>query len=598
VGLPGTIRTAGLFNLLLAAAIVWLLRRDQHGGLGSLEARPRNAGAVTVARLFLLAAFVTGFASFIYEIAWIRMLSLVLGSATHSFELMLSAFIGGLAIGGLWIRRRIDTVSDPVRFAAFVQLAMGVLAVVSIPVYGESFSWMAQMVRQLPPTDTGYALFTIGSHSIAMAIMLPTTVLAGMTLPLFTHVMLKQGSGEAAIGQVYAANTIGAIGGVLFALHLGLPLLGLEHLLGAGAMLDVCLGIALLSFSSGLRKLKVILVCSSLAIGTIALVLSYAEVGPKLLASGVFRYGQPSLPEDSMVTFLRHGKTATVSVAEYTGGYLVIATNGKPDASIRISPLGSLGVDEGTMLLLAAVPLAYMPDARRVANIGFGSGLTAHTLLADPDVERLDTIEIEPAMVEGARQAYRRVARAYDDPRSHIHFEDAKTFFSISHEPYDVIVSEPSNPWVSGVSSLFSAEFYARVRARLADDGVFAQWVQFYEFNDELVFSILKAFAKNFSDFVVYNVGPNDGLIVGRKSGSLGGPDLESLFHGRLGEELRRGGVLDANNIRNRGIVEKAKLQAWLQASAAPPNSDYYPYVDQHAAEARFKQQIAASFGR
>ncbi len=116
------------------------------------------------------------------------------------------------------------------------------------------------------------------------------------------------------------------------------------------------------------------------------------------------------------------------------------------------------------MLLAAALPLSMHPNPKRVANIGFGSGLTAHMLLNSPLVERLDTIEIEPFIVEAARQGFGpRIGNVFDDPRSHIIYEDAKTFFASAREPYDLIVSEPSNPWVSGVATLFSDEFYGRI---------------------------------------------------------------------------------------------------------------------------------------
>ena len=200
-----------------------------------------------LARRFLIAAFITGAASFIYEIGWIRMLSLVLGSTTHSFELMLSAFITGLAFGGLWIRRRIDSIGTPVRFSGYVQIIMGMLALLTLPVYAHTFEWMEWLLSALDNTDAGFAAYNFASHAIALAVMLPTTFMAGMTLPLFTYVLLKRGDGERSIGRIYAANTLGAIVGVLFAVHLGMPFLGLKYLIVIGALLDLGLGLYLLS---------------------------------------------------------------------------------------------------------------------------------------------------------------------------------------------------------------------------------------------------------------------------------------------------------------------------------------------------------------
>src|SRR5215213_7076643 len=152
VGLPGTLHTAGGLNLLIAFT-VWVLGRSlQHAPVAgdSLEER---------ARLFLAIAFFTGLASFVYEIVWIRMLSLVLGASTHSFELMLATFIFGLALGGLAVRRRVDRAAVPERLLGWVQIAMGLLALMTLPVYDLTFGLMEALMKGLARTDTGYVLF-------------------------------------------------------------------------------------------------------------------------------------------------------------------------------------------------------------------------------------------------------------------------------------------------------------------------------------------------------------------------------------------------------------------------------------------------------
>src|SRR3989441_5331035 len=157
---------------------------------------------------------------------------------------MLSAFILGIACGGYWVRRRIDSVADPVRFLGIVLVTMGLLALATLPLYGEMFGLMQAVMNALAKTDTGYTLFLLSSHGIALAIMFPATFCAGMTLPLITFALL--GHGEKAIGAVYSANTLGSILGVFAAAHIGMPLLGLKGLISAGAALDVALGLVLL----------------------------------------------------------------------------------------------------------------------------------------------------------------------------------------------------------------------------------------------------------------------------------------------------------------------------------------------------------------
>ncbi|HEU4441761.1 MAG TPA: fused MFS/spermidine synthase, partial [Burkholderiales bacterium] len=151
LGLPGTLLAAGCLNLAIAL-VVWLLARPARHE--PVHATPH---ADTRLHLFLAVAFFTGLASFVYEISWIRMLSLVLGASTHSFEVMLATFIFGLALGGLAVRRRVDTVVEPVRLLAWVQVAMGLAAAATLPVYDSTFGLMESMLKGLARSDTGYA---------------------------------------------------------------------------------------------------------------------------------------------------------------------------------------------------------------------------------------------------------------------------------------------------------------------------------------------------------------------------------------------------------------------------------------------------------
>ena len=165
----------------------------------------------------MVVAFGTAIASFIYEISWIRMLSLLLGSATHSFELMLSAFILGLALGARWVRSRADRFADPVRALGIVQCVMGLAALATIPVYLAGFQWTATFISALKLNDGGYELFTLARYFACLVVMLPSTFCAGMTLPLITRMLMRRGDGERAIGNVYAVNTLGSIVGVVLA---------------------------------------------------------------------------------------------------------------------------------------------------------------------------------------------------------------------------------------------------------------------------------------------------------------------------------------------------------------------------------------------
>jgi spermidine synthase len=608
LGLPGTIRAAGIINLVLAA-VVWLLAPGRDPVATPAPAAVRASGEVTGShaadaapwRLMLGVTFLSSMASFFYEIGWIRMLTLVLGAATHSFELMLSAFILGLAFGGLWVRKRIDRTASPLRFLGVVQVAMGLLALATLPLYGGAFELMQLVIQGTAKTDAGYGIFLAASHGIALAVMFPATFCAGMTLPLITYALLRSGHGERSIGAVYASNTLGAIVGVVLAAHVGMPVLGLKGLISAGALVDVALGLFLLGRVGAVglaraRSRPVVAGTTALSLAAFAAVAFGVSLDEHKMASGVFRRGDLYTARDAQVVFYRDGKTTSVSLMQFREG-LSLRTNGKSDGAINLEE-GARISDEVTMVLTAALPLAFRPDARSAAIIGIGTGLTTHTMLGSPVLERVDTIEIEPAMAEAARAFALRNASAFADPRSRIVFDDAKTYFSTHNERYDIIVSEPSNPWVSGVSSLFTTEFYRHVRRYLNPGGVLVQWFQLYEIDISLIASVLQALAENFPDYAIYAATDSDLLIVAGDAATLARPLADVFRIPGVAAELHKVHVQRIGDLDVRRIGGKASLHPLFLSYGVPTNSDYFPFLDLHAARHRFMQTGAGEITR
>lgn len=596
VGLPGTTLTAGLLNLALAFGVWLLVRRAVEPAAASARLPEQNVRGWSdpTARWLVTAAFVTGVASFLYEIGWIRLLSLVLGSSTHSFELMLSAFIFGLAFGGLYVRRRIERISDPEKYLGAIMLVIGVCAALTIPAGNAMFDVMAWALRTFTRTSSGYVALNATSHFIAMLIMFPATFCAGMTLPVLTHALMRAGIGEKAIGVVYSVNTLGAIAGVLLAIHVLMPAVGVKWVILTGAALHAAMGLSRLARGGWRRQQQAILLTTGIAV--LALTAIWGQLDPLRVASGVYRTGVASV-QGGAVTYLRDGKTSTVTLTDRQG-LVTISTNGKPDASLQMGA-GAASPDESTMVLIAAISLSLHPGAARVANIGFGSGLTSHALLGSAVLKRLDNIEIEPRMVEAARQGFSaRVHDVFEDPRSRIVYEDAKTFFAATRGSYDLILSEPSNPWVSGVSSLFSDEFYGRVVHYLQPDGYFAQWIQVYETDIGVVASIMKALSRHFGAYQIYNLDDHNILIVATRSAAFP-PLSERVFEWPgLRSELERVGVLSTADLRWRLIGDGHVLGPLFASQAAPMNSDFFPYVDLNAPRLRFLSDNALDLPR
>jgi predicted membrane-bound spermidine synthase len=581
-GLPGTLQVAGGMNLAIAVVVALLARPAHHPPLPPAPARAPGVS------LLLAVAFFTGLASFIYEISWIRMLSLVLGASTHSFELMLATFIFGLALGGLAVRRRIDAAAEPTRLLAAVQVAMGLAALATLPVYDATFSLMEALMQGVARSEAGYRLVNMAGAFIAALVMLPATFCAGMTLPLLTAALLRRGRGEAAIGQAYAANTLGAIAGVVLAVHIGLPVLGLKGTLIAGAMIDVALGLLLLRFL-GARFALAAAGCAAF----FAAVALGVELDPNKMTAGVFRHGDLASSRDAAVLFNQDGKTATVHLVKYPEA-TSLRTNGKSDGSINMDRDGERGSDEITMVLTGALPLALKPDAKSAAVIGIGTGLTTHTLLQSLDIARVETIEIEPKMAEAARGFAPRNSGAFADPRGAIVIDDAKGFISTHRRRYDLIVSEPSNPWVSGVSSLFTREFYRRVRPHLNPGGLLVQWFQLYEIDAALVSTVLRALGEEFPHYAIYAASDHDLLILASDAPIPREADARVFEQPGLAKELWTIHVLGVGDLDARYIGSRATLEPLVASYGLPANSDYYPVLDLNAARQRFMDMNAA----
>jgi spermidine synthase len=504
---------------------------------------------------------------------------------------MLSTFILGLALGGLAVRRLVDRSASPEQLLGWVQVAMALAALATLPVYDRSFELMEFLMKGLARTDTGYLLFNLAGQGISALVMLPATFLAGMTLPLITGALLRRGSGERAIGQVYAANTLGAIAGVLIAVHLGLPLLGLKGTLMLGALVDALLGIALLyRFAPQARLSAVALAGCLLAFVPLAVLF---ELNPNKLTAGVFRHGDLSSSADARILYARDGKTATVHLVGY-GQTLSIRTNGKSDGSINMDRAGTRGSDEITMVLTGALPLALNPRAKSAAVIGIGTGLTMHALLQDLAIERVETVEIEAAMAEAARGFAPRNSSAFADPRGRIVIDDAKTFFSTRNRRYDILVSEPSNPWVSGVSGLFTREFYRRIRGHLERGGMLVQWFQLYEIDASLLASVMRALGEEFPHYAVYAPSDHDLLIVAAADALPPQPDAAVFAQPMLAQELRAVHVLVPGDLDARYLGNRATLEPLFESYGMPANSDYYPVLDLNAARHRFTDKSAS----
>jgi len=583
LGNANTLRIAGCINFVLFV-FFWRIAKRNDSVLPEQPHAHANTESSTFLNVkwWLLFSALTGMTSFVYEIVWIRLLSLLMGSSSHSFDQMLSAFILGLALGGLACRKLLSKNFEPLKLLALAQILMAFFAVCTLYFHVPFWLAMNEANQIFNQTSSGYVFWSMFKYALAVLWMVPTSFFAGMTLPVLTYWLIKKTGSEGFIGSVYGWNTIGAILGSVATGLLLLPVLQLKGALLVGVFIDLILGLVILFwfFPVYRKNFAFIAICILAFLPSL-----FMDFEPNRITSGIFRFYR-ALPENEKID-VRSGKTATISLHEAEKSFY-IKTNGKADASLVKDREGAIAGDELTQSATAFIPMAMRNTPYKAAMIGLGSGMGSHYLLADPLLERLDCVEIEEEMVNLAKKGfYPYNYRSFDDPRMFLHIGDARTFFHTQNLSYDLIVSVPSNPWVSGVSSLFSIEFYHHIKRYLNPGGQLVQWLQLYEFSNELLLHIIKALDKSFKYVNVYRAPEELDVVIVASD--------EPVFQKHIDRFRKDSALVEEFKTIYLPWYFFGEQNFLFNASSIRPvlkmveaNSEYIPLVDNKAERARF----------
>ncbi|MGE5144982.1 MAG: fused MFS/spermidine synthase, partial [Acidobacteriota bacterium] len=471
------------------------LRLPGPGGLPDPGRQPgvheggHSTAPALLSRLALVLLGATAFVSLLDEIAWTRVLVMVVGGSTYAFTLVLLCFLLGIGLGSALVARRSATPSDAAASAVFAQGITAAGAALMIAFFSALPAYVL-LVFQIPGLNAGPRLGLLGG-AVAAVVLIPAIGM-GMTFPLLTDLIAASGEARGAdVGRAYLLNTVGSILGAVLTGFVLVTVLGSDTTLRLGVAVNVLAALALaIAVSRGVaegsaqHKHLQTRVLGGAILATAGLVAVVAAPGRGLRAIdlGPTIYGREKMSAAERRSFLDHpgarplqfieGRNSTVSVWESPVGR-ALKVNGKVDAS-------DYG-DMDTQVMLGFAPVAARPHPRAALAIGFGSGVTTAVLAAVPGMERVRVVELEPGVLELAR-FFRSVNQdVLTRPNVRAIADDARSALQLSNDRFDVIVSEPSNPWVAGVATLYTPDFYRIVRSRLADDGVFCQWVQLYQ---------------------------------------------------------------------------------------------------------------------
>ena len=551
----------------------------------------------TQLRLALIAIGVSGFVAMVYEIAWTRLLGLSIGSSTHAYSLMLATFIAGIAAGG-WLVARWQRQGNTLRAFGWAELALAATLFASIWFYDLLPWWFVQLSESLSRTAGGYALHELFQGLVCFGVMFVPAVCLGTTLPLASRVATAELAVTGrSVGRVFAVNTLGTVLGAVAGGLILLPHLGLARTFALGIALNALVGMMLLADRIRWRPLVVIAPLGVLAAGW----WGASELTPrwqKAFSMGIWRAGiAPNSISGyrAMVNAVdlrsyRDGAGSSVAVMAHrlASGVeqLSLRVNGKTDAT-------SVG-DMSTQVLMAHLPLMMKPESRDALVVGLGSGVTVGSLLRHPGVTHVDVVEISPEIVTAARGFFADVSgNPLADPRVHLSIEDAKTFLKATRRTYDVIVTEPSNPWMAGVAGVFSREYYLDARSRLRPGGIVAQWLQVYESNDQIVDIVVNTFSSVFPSVGIWQLGPGDLVMIGSAEPMT--PDVSGMerqfAQPGVRDDLARVGIDSMAALLTLELIPQGQA-AYLPETfpETPVHSDYRPILEYAAQRAFFER--------
>ena len=565
--------------------------------------------SVLARRVAVFCYSVSGATAMIYQVLWTRALAIVIGSSVYSFTLILLAFLIGLSGGAAIASRLLPLLRRPVRALAITHAATLLLALWSFYILPRLPSVFVSILRGSSFTVDELLATQFVLAALAIA---PATLAMGGVMPLTMHVYTLRrknaltapndaapnatasatadaaSAADAAphdrsadsnansighdVGIAYAWNTLGAITGSFAAGFFVLPELGLQRGLIVCSLLTAGLATLLLLVDRG--RISRLLAPTVVIVAVLA-----AWLLPRWnlthFSAGLFRislarqlifYEDRRQPE---MLFYKDGVATTVSVEKW-GKHLALKNNGKVDASN--------GDDMSTQIMVGLLPLLFHPTALdkppNVAVVGYGSGVTIGAVTQFP-IAHADVVELEPAVVEAGDRYFANVSHLPShDPRVRVIIGDGRNFMTQSDRPYDVIISEPSNPWISGVSNLFTTDYWKLARSRLADDGVFCQWAQLYELSQPNVKTLLRSFASVFPYSYVFAAEHRSSdvlLIAAKRPLALDVERLRRNFSSafpQLKAELHRAGVDQPEEVLADLLLVPDELPAYTAGAA------------------------------
>jgi len=573
IGLDGAVYVACFLNLAVAITGFFAYRKltPEWRGEPALDSAPsdrlHDASTDTLRVRIALVLFFTGFVAIASEVAWTKYLSIFTGTTLYGFAAILSIFLTGIALGS-WAAKRYLRQSVPSRStvaSALVTLGATLLfarvGLAQLPTLLE-FSSNLNQSAGLSQSLKYFAVFIV---------LFPATFVFGGLFPVTLSMYCARVSNlRHRIGRGYAVNTVGSIFGSVAAGFWIIPRFGTNALLTATVVATLALSWLFVDPRTRLRQrtFTITILCILLAGSWQLPHLDYAE----LIAANPYRFDSDAMEgKKPRFMFLEEGKASVISVVTYDEQKARLQSNGIQESYLSLS---NAVKPPFTEVLLGLVPYFLHPDPTSVFVVGFGGGHTVQAL-ADTSLQNIRIVELEPAVISAVAAASGGEITVLQDDRIRLKINDARNSLLVEDRSYDLIVSQPSHPWLAGAGNLFTRQFFKIAAAHLNDGGIFAQWVNLFNMDATTLRSILQAYFQVFPQgFTMVNTTTGDLLLFGSEQPLI-------IDYARIEQRMRRPGIknsLAKEQIRGPEALlwyfAMSREEALAAAADMPPNTD------------------------
>ena len=612
LGLSGTTILASVCNILICFAALfynnkrlvedsepesakWVNKVTQNKGETQTESQIPGLTRNTALSCLAL----SGLCAMAYQTLWSRLLSMIIGTTVYAFTIILATFLLGLVLGGAiyrgWFTRR------PLTAFALSQLGVGLFVLATMPYFDELPFIFLQIFEA---SSNNWYLYQAARMGLAFSVLIVPTTCFGISFPLVVEICrgTRENTGKN-VGRIYAVNTLGAIIGSFVGGFILIPFLGIQISMMLLALVNIIAGLALIMIHPNLAiRPKAILS----SFGVLAAVLCTVLLRPwnlHYLNSAPYIYAHDYSHADSVdnlkkvldsyeLMFFKEDATATVSVLDIMGTRS-LAIDGKTDASTGEN------ADMSTQMLLTHLPALLSHKNEEALLVGLGSGVSLGSLLKH-DVKKVDVLEISEAVAEASHFFNDYNNQALEDARVNLVIGDGRHHLARTSKTYNLIVSQPSNPWISGVSNLFTTEYYQLMHKRLSTDGIVCQWIPSYHMSQEMLAVILKSFTNVFPYATLWTSSvPGDLFAIGSKSPiQIDFPTLKTKLHNsKINQDLAKIQMNDSMLLAKTFKYSQEQINKFVEKHAKnlEENTDLNPIVEFMTPKFLLNQRTAAN---